>query len=98
MRSSWRRSLAGPVCGCCIPRTSRSRDKSRLRVAVSIVTAPFVPLEQALRQLGFADVVPFYDLAESFRAVHPLSNGWFADPLTPSDRTETAEVLARWTG
>jgi FkbM family methyltransferase len=73
-----------------------SRDKSRLRVAVSIVTAPYVPLEQTLRQLGFADVVPFYDLAESFRAVHPLSNGWFAEPLTSLDRSKTADVLARW--
>lgn len=74
-----------------------SRDKSRLRVAVSIVTAPYVPLEQTLRQQGFANVVPFYDLAESFRAVHPLSNGWFAEPLTSLDRSKTAEVLARWT-
>ena len=65
-----------------------SRDKSRLRVAVSIVTAPYVPLEQTLRQLGFADVVPFYDLAESFRAVHPLSNGWFAEPLTSTRSDE----------
>jgi len=78
------------------PEDVSSRDKCRLRVAVSIVLAPYVPLEQALRQLGFADVVPFYDLAESFRAVHPLSNGWFADPLTLFDRTKTAEVLARW--
>jgi FkbM family methyltransferase len=78
------------------PEDVSSRDKCRLRVAVSIVSAPYVPLEQTLRQLGFADVVPFYDLAESFRAVHPLSNGWFANPLTPLDQTKTAEVLARW--
>lgn len=78
------------------PEDVSSRGKGRLRLAVGIVTAPYVPLEQALRQQGFADVVPFYDLAESFRAVHPLSNGWFADPLTPLDQTKTAEVLARW--
>ena len=43
---------------------------------------------------GFADVVPFYDIAESFRHVHPLSNGWFAAPLTAQDRDNTAAVLA----
>ena len=47
-------------------------------------------------QLGFEDVVPFYDLAESFRHLHPLSNGWFAAPLTADDQANTAKVLARW--
>ena len=45
---------------------------------------------------GFNDVVPFYDLAESFRALHPLSNGWFAPALTARDRENTANVLAHW--
>lgn len=72
------------------------RDKRGLRLAISIVTSPYVLLERLLREQGFADVVPFYDLAESFRAVHPLSNGWFADPLTSLDRAKTAEILARW--
>jgi FkbM family methyltransferase len=66
------------------------------RLAVSIVTAPYVPIERALRAQGFDDVVPFYDLAESFRAVHPLSNGWFAPPLTADDRAATARVLTKW--
>ncbi len=67
-----------------------------LRVAVCIVTTPYVPIERSLRQLGFDDIVPFYDLAESFRAMHPLSNGWFAAPLTALEQAKTAEVLARW--
>lgn len=66
------------------------------RVAVSVVTAPYVPIERALHELGFADVVPFYDLAESFRDRHPLSNGWFAAPLTPDDEADTAAVLSAW--
>src|SRR5271169_700684 len=70
--------------------------KDALRVAVCIVTTPYVPIERSLRQLGFDDIVPFYDLAESFRAMHPLSNGWFAAPLTALDQAKTAEVLARW--
>jgi FkbM family methyltransferase len=70
--------------------------KRVLRVAVSVVTSPYVPIERSLRELGFADVVPFYDLAESFRGLHPLSNGWFAPPLAAMDRNNAAEVLARW--
>ena len=70
--------------------------KREVRLAVSIVTSAFVPLEHALRALGFDDVVPFYDLAENFRALHPLSNGWFAPPLAAGETAKTAEVLARW--
>ena len=65
-------------------------------VAVSIVTSSYVEIEQSLMKLGFANVVPFYDLAESFRDMHPLSNGWFARPLTPDDEHQTARVLAGW--
>jgi len=70
--------------------------KNELLIAVSIVTSPYVPIERALADQGFADVVPFYDLVESFRSQHPLSNGWFAGPLTAIDHLKTAEVLARW--
>ena len=70
--------------------------KRGVRLAVSLVTSPYVPLEKALLAEGFEDVVPFYDLAESFRHVHPLSNGWFAAPLSAQDRDSTAAVLARW--
>lgn len=71
-------------------------DKRNVRLAVSVVTSPYIPIERALRADGFADVVPFYDLAESFRHVHPLSNGWFAAPLTAQEEDKTAAVLARW--
>ena len=78
------------------PEDVSESDKSRARVAVSIVTSPYVPIERALSRVGFSDVVPFYDLVESFRPVHPLSNGWFADSLTAEDREKTVQVLARW--
>ena len=71
-------------------------DKSGARLAVSVVTSAYVPIERALLDRGFTDVVPFYDLAESFRHLHPLSNGWFAASMTTADRTKTAQVLARW--
>jgi FkbM family methyltransferase len=71
-------------------------EKNGLRVAVSIVTSPYVPIEASLFELGYPDVVPFYDLAESFRDLHPLSNGWFASPLKPTARANTGKVLAQW--
>lgn len=71
-------------------------DKRGLRLAVSIVTSPYVPIERSLCELGFEDIVPFYDLAESFRDRHPLSNGWFAGPLDAFDREKISQVLALW--
>ena len=70
--------------------------RSGVRFAVSIVTSPYVPLERSLLAIGFEDIVPFYDLAESLRQLHPLSNGWFAPPLTANDQENTAKVLALW--
>jgi FkbM family methyltransferase len=67
-----------------------------VRLAVSVVTTPYVPLAASLAAGGFADVVPFYDVAESFRHLHPLSNGWFSPPLAASDRDGASDVLARW--
>jgi FkbM family methyltransferase len=70
--------------------------KSDVRLAVSIVTSPYVPLERSLAARGFKDIVPFYDVAESYRHLHPLSNGWFSPPLTSKDRDNTANALMRW--
>jgi FkbM family methyltransferase len=71
-------------------------DKRAVRLAVSIVTSPYAPLERSLGELGFKDVVPFYDLAESFRHLHPLSNGWFAPSLSAEDQENACDVLALW--
>jgi FkbM family methyltransferase len=70
--------------------------KRAMRVAVSLVTSPYVPIERSLSERGFTDIVPFYDVAEGFRHMHPLSNGWFAPPMAAEDRNNTAEVMARW--
>lgn len=66
------------------------------RIAVSVVTSPYVTIERSLTARGCSDVVPFYDLAESLRGRHPLANGWFAEPLTPADQREIQYVQARW--
>jgi FkbM family methyltransferase len=70
--------------------------KTNALLAVSVVTSPYRALETALRADGWANVVPFYDIAESFRDRHPLSNGWFAEPFDAEDAAQTSAVLDRW--
>jgi FkbM family methyltransferase len=94
------RSLAGhadwPGVRMLGPDDVDNAEKAGARFAVSIVTSAYVPIERMLLDRGFRDVVPFYDLAESFRHLHPLSNGWFAASLTADDRANTARILAHW--
>ncbi|SSC70127.1 unnamed protein product [Ciceribacter sp. T2.26MG-112.2] len=70
--------------------------KRRAMLAVSIVTSPYVPLQAALAAAGWRDIVPFYDIAESFRDRHPLSNGWFAEPFCDDDVQSIGAVLSVW--
>jgi len=70
--------------------------KSEALIAVSVVTSPVSPILQELERQGWKHCVPFYDLAESFRPTHPLSNGWFADPLDTTDLTGISECLDDW--
>lgn len=65
-------------------------------LAVSIANSAFVPLRDHLADMGWEAIVPFYDLAESYRDLHPLSNGWFAQPLSASELDAGTEVLSRW--
>jgi FkbM family methyltransferase len=78
------------------PQEMAEDDKASVRVAISVVSSAYVPIENTLVESGFHDVIPFYDLAESFRHLHPLSNGWFAAPLSAQARSRTAQVLANW--
>lgn len=78
------------------PHEVPDRLKSEALLAVSIVTAPVTPIIEELQGQGWRHVVPFYDVAESFRPAHPLSNGWFADPLQPADLAAIAECLDAW--
>nr|VFJ92117.1 MAG: methyltransferase, FkbM family [Candidatus Kentron sp. LFY] len=70
--------------------------RENLLLAVCVVTSPYGELARHLQEAGWNDVVPFYDIAEGFRHRHPLSNGWFASPLTPSEITRMETVLHAW--
>lgn len=85
------------VVGVVPPCFERNEDVSKNTcVAVSIVSSPYVPIERALYARGYKNVIPFYDLTECFRVVHPLANGWFAHHLTGSDKKNINLVLACW--
>src|SRR5262249_5753826 len=58
------------------------------QVVVCIASAPYMPIDRTLRERGFTNVAPFYDLAQSLHADHPLNNGWLAPPLTEEDKRE----------
>ncbi|MCD2173839.1 FkbM family methyltransferase [Rhizobium sp. C4] len=70
--------------------------KREAMLAVSIATSPFAPLQASLRAASWNDVVPYYDIAESFRDRHPLSNGWIADPFSSADVSALGDVLDGW--
>lgn len=78
------------------PDTVDPTFKREAMLAVSIATNPFAPLQASLRAAGWENVVPYYDIAESFRDRHPLSNGWIADPFSPEDVAGLSTVLEGW--
>lgn len=94
------RKLTTPPAWCSVPLLHPDEvsydAKIRLRLAVSLVSSPYVAIERWLLAQGFRDVIPFYDLAETFRPRHPLGNGWFSPPLTREDLERTAKILGSW--
>jgi FkbM family methyltransferase len=65
-------------------------------LAVCISTLPFGPISRALRGEDWLRVVPFYDIAEAYRDLHPLSNGWFGAPLTTRCQERVTRVFGSW--
>jgi FkbM family methyltransferase len=65
-------------------------------IAVSVVNAPYIPIQQELTAQGFKHVVPFYDLTENYRKQHPLANGWFAPVLFGTPFFHTTNVSSLW--
>ncbi|MGI0483555.1 FkbM family methyltransferase [Geminocystis sp. CENA526] len=78
------------------PQTISSTMKNSTLLAVCVVTSPYTELETNLKQNGWSDIVPFYDITEFYCDRHPLSNGWFAPPFTEEDIEKTNQVLNLW--
>lgn len=70
------------------------RESSLLAICVALV--PFSQVTTPLREQGWRDVVPFYDIAEAYRGLHPLSNGWYSGTLSEGDICGIESVLSRW--
>ncbi len=71
----------------------KQRESSLL--AICVVTTSFSHVTVPLKEKGWRDVVPFYDIAEAYRDRHPLSNGWHSGLLT-DDIIGIESVLSRW--
>ena len=71
-------------------------QRGSVLLAVCVATVPFSEISATLLQEGWKDIVPFYDIAESYRDQHPLSNGWFTGGLDEEDIKSIEEILSQW--
>jgi FkbM family methyltransferase len=72
------------------------KEHSESLLAVCIATTQFGLLNIELELQGWTDLVPFYDIAEAYRDLHPLGNGWFSGKLSQIDIENTELVLSGW--
>lgn len=78
------------------PHEVPERDKATSLLAICISTIPYAPLYRSLAAQGWQDLTPFYDIAETYRERHPLSNGWFAGRPDEDDVSNIGRVLTQW--
>lgn len=78
------------------PEDVQVKDKESSILAICISTAPISPIYKSLADQGWQDIVPFYDIAEAYSDLHPLSNGWFTGKLQPAEISGMEWVLERW--
>lgn len=71
-------------------------DKKEMLLAVCIATTSYTQIERKLAAAGWTDIVPFYDIAEAYRDLYPLSNGWIASEFTLGDINKIKNVLSTW--
>ncbi|WP_162654125.1 FkbM family methyltransferase [Lentilitoribacter sp. Alg239-R112] len=58
----------------------QSLDKEKTLILVCVVTVSLADIFKYLNDLGFKNVMTFYDFAEQMRCNYPLQNGWLANP------------------
>ncbi len=80
-----------PVRG---PEAVPELQRAKALLAIAVIDRPYVPLEAELNRQGWSQCVPLYDVTEAFRDQHPLSNGWFASPLSEVELAAADEILA----
>ena len=78
------------------PEDAPPRERSEFLLAICVATTQFSRLSAELGSLGWADRVPFYDIAEAYRDRNPLGNGWFSGKLGQADIENIELVLSGW--
>ena len=76
------------------PQNITDINKEDYIVAVSIANSPFNEIKNYLEGLGFFNITPFYDIAETYHSLHPLRNGWFLDELNSDDVEKIKKVIS----
>lgn len=76
------------------PEAAPESLKHNALMAIAIDTSPYVPLHQDLVRQGWPTCVPFFDVAQSFTAQHPLHDGWFAAHLSAEQLASAGGVMA----
>jgi len=76
---------------CPRPKDVLSINKEDL-LAVCVTTEPFSGIAKDLSAQGFTDVVPVWDIIESYPEVG-LHNGWFAGPFLEKECHECGRIL-----
>ena len=72
------------------------KERESALLAICIVNIPFSIVTGPLKEQGWNDIIPFYDIAEAYHNQHPLSNGWHSGILTGKDTIGIESVLYRW--
>jgi FkbM family methyltransferase len=65
-------------------------------IIVTIVNTSYTEIHEFLSEKGFFDIVPFYDVTEAYKDIHPLSNGWVLEDFDNNDFEKTNCVLKYW--
>jgi len=61
-------------------------------VAVCVASEPYGPIEKQLKEQGWTDVVPVWDILEFYADKTGLHNGWLAGKLDVEDKNGIADV------
>ena len=73
-----------------------SKIKLNSLILVCITNSPYVEIASKLIADGWRDVAPFYDVAESLREFHPLSNGWFVHRFDEDEKSSIKKIIYLW--
>ncbi len=75
--------------------TWNQSQKDMFLVVVCVASQPYNPIYQHLKDDGWNDIVPFWDIIEAYPEIE-IHNGWFVGELTEEDTNNMGSVMSRW--